>query len=117
MGDAAKERSYEYIAITDHSKGLKIAGGINESALKKQGSEVAKINSSLIKAGAKLRVLHSIETNLNPRGEDEMSPKSLYPFDLVLGSLHSSLRRIAHQTQRSIAYCRAPQIPHLPLPY
>src|SRR5438105_4045423 len=79
MATAAKERSYEYIAITDHSKGLKIAGGINESALKKQGSEVAKINSSLIKAGAKLRVLHSIEMNLNPRGEGDMSPKSLLP--------------------------------------
>ena len=110
MGDAAKERSYEYIAITDHSKGLKIAGGINESALKKQGSEVAKINSSLIKAGAKLRVLRSIEMNLNPRGEGDMSPKSLLPLDLVLGSFHSSLRRIEDQTQRYLAALRNPNI-------
>src|SRR5437763_9301840 len=36
MADAAKERSYDYIAITDHSKGLKIAGGIDERALKRQ---------------------------------------------------------------------------------
>src|SRR2546423_8221642 len=36
MANAAKERSYEYIAITDHSKGLKIAGGIDERALKRQ---------------------------------------------------------------------------------
>src|SRR5947199_9348934 len=98
MGDAAKERSYEYIAITDHSKGLKIAGGINESALKKQASEVAKINSSLIKAGAKLRVLHSIEMNLNQRAEGDMSPKSLLPSDLVLCSCDSSLRSIDDQS-------------------
>src|SRR5438034_10432526 len=110
MGDAAKERSYEYIAITDHSKGLKIAGGINESALKKQGSEVAKINSSLIKAGAKLRVLHSIEMNLNPRGEGDMSPKSLTSLDLVLGSFHSSLRIAEDQTQRYLAALRNPNI-------
>ncbi|PYL33918.1 MAG: hypothetical protein DMF38_10060, partial [Verrucomicrobia bacterium] len=110
MADAAKERSYEYIAITDHSKGLKIAGGINESALKKQGSEVAKINSSLIKAGAKLRVLHSIEMNLNPQGEGDMSPKSLLPLDLVLGSFHSSLRRIEDQTQRYLTALRNPNI-------
>jgi histidinol phosphatase-like PHP family hydrolase len=110
MADAAKERSYEYIAITDHSKGLKIAGGINESALRKQGSEVAKINSSLIKARAKLRVLHSIEMNLNPRSEGDMSPKSLLPLDLVLGSFHSSLRRIEDQTQRYLAALRNPNI-------
>jgi PHP domain len=39
MAAAAKERSYEYIAITDHSKKLKIAGGIDERALKRQGAE------------------------------------------------------------------------------
>ena len=38
MADAARERAYEYIAITDHSKALKIAGGIDERALKRQGS-------------------------------------------------------------------------------
>src|SRR5947199_8709108 len=116
MGDAAKERSYEYIAITDHSKGLKIAGGINESALKKQGSEVEKINSSLIKAGEKLRVLHSIEMNLNPRGEGAMSPKSILPLDLVLGSFHSSLRRIKDQTQhypRALRNRNFPILAHL----
>ena len=36
MKNAATERGYEYIAITDHSKGLKIAGGIDERALQKQ---------------------------------------------------------------------------------
>ena len=47
-----------------------------EDALWKQGSEIAKINSSLLKAGAKLTVLHSIEMNLNPPGEGDMSPKA-----------------------------------------
>ena len=36
MGTAGIERGYEYLAITDHSKGLKIAGGIDEAALKRQ---------------------------------------------------------------------------------
>jgi histidinol phosphatase-like PHP family hydrolase len=110
MADAAKERSYEYIAITDHSKGLKIAGGIDEAALRKQGSEVAQINSSLLEAGEKLTVLHSIEMNLNPRGEGDMSPTSLSPLDLVLGSFHSSLRKIEDQTQRYLAALRNPNI-------
>src|SRR3569832_2593725 len=36
MAEAAIARGYEYIAITDHTKGLKIAGGINEEQLTKQ---------------------------------------------------------------------------------
>jgi hypothetical protein len=36
MAQAGEERDYEYLAITDHSKGLKIAGGIDEVALAKQ---------------------------------------------------------------------------------
>src|SRR5213079_1690309 len=37
MAEAAQSRGYEYIAITDHGKGLKIAGGINETELEQQG--------------------------------------------------------------------------------
>src|SRR5438128_5449169 len=110
MADAAKERSYEYIAITDHSKGLKIAGGIDERALKRQGTEIAKVNAALSKSASHLTVLRSIEMNLNPRGEGDMSPKSLLPLDLVLGSFHSSLRRIEDQTQRYLAALRNPNI-------
>jgi hypothetical protein len=70
MAEAASERSYEYIAITDHSKGLKIAGGINERDLEEQGAEIAKLNTSLRKSGRSLVVLSSLEMNLNKRGEE-----------------------------------------------
>ena len=42
MAEAAANRSYEYIGITDHSKTLKIAGGIDEDELKRQGTEIAR---------------------------------------------------------------------------
>jgi PHP domain len=92
MADAAANRSYEYLAITDHSKTLKIAGGIDELTLKRQGAEITKVNLALSKSGAHLTVLRSIEMNLNPRGEGDMSPDSLRSLDLVLGSFHSALR-------------------------
>jgi histidinol phosphatase-like PHP family hydrolase len=110
MAGAAKERSYEYIAITDHSKGLKIAGGIDERALEKQGAEIAKLNIALSKSGQNPIVLRSVEMNLNPRGEGDMSPKSLATLDLVLGSFHSSLRTLEDQTDRYIAALRNPNI-------
>ncbi|PYL65286.1 MAG: hypothetical protein DMF20_08980 [Verrucomicrobia bacterium] len=109
MADAAKERSYSYIAITDHSKGLKIAGGIDEPTLKKQGVEIAKINTLSSNLG-RLTVLRSIEMNLDPRGQGDMSPKSLSTLDLVLGAFHSSLRRLEDQTERYLAALRNPNI-------
>ena len=110
MAEAASERSYEYIAITDHSKGLKIAGGIDERALKKQGNEIAKLNVLVSKSGRQLVVLRSLEMNLNRRGEGDMSPESLAALDLVLGSFHSSLRIVEDQTDRYLAALRNPHI-------
>ena len=110
MADAAANRSYEYIAITDHSKGLKIAGGIDERALKRQRAEIAKVNVALSKSRAHLAVLRSIEMNLNPRGEGDMSPDCLLGLDIVLGSFHSALRKTEDQTERYLAALRNPHV-------
>jgi hypothetical protein len=64
MAAAAGERGYEYIAITDHSKGLNIAGGIDEQALRRQGVEITETNRAILRDGGKLTVLRSIEMNL-----------------------------------------------------
>ena len=110
MAGVAANRSYEYIAITDHSKTLKIAGGIDERALKRQGVEIAKINVALSKSAPHVTVLRSIEMNLNPRGEGDMSPDSLRSLDVVLGSFHSALRTTEDQTERYLAALRNPHI-------
>ena len=55
-------------------------------------------------------VLRSVEMNLNPRGEGDMSPASLSSLDLVLGSFHSSLRIIEDRTDRYLAALRNPHI-------
>jgi histidinol phosphatase-like PHP family hydrolase len=89
---------------------LKIAGGIDERALRKQGAEIAKLNVSDSKLGGKLIVLRSVEMNLNPRGEGDMSSASLSTLDLVLGSFHSALRIVEDQTDRYLAALRNPSI-------
>ncbi|HEY2615678.1 MAG TPA: PHP domain-containing protein [Chthoniobacterales bacterium] len=108
MGQAARDRKYEYIAITDHSKGLKIAGGIDEKALRRQAREIATTNHALRDSG--VTVLRSIEMNLNPRGEGDMDRNSLARLDLVLGAFHSSLRTKEDQTERYLAALRNPDI-------
>jgi histidinol phosphatase-like PHP family hydrolase len=105
MSAAALERNYEYIAITDHTKGLKIAGGINEQQVKQQGREIATINDE-----GRIAVLRSVEMNLNPRGEGDMNSACLRKLDLVLGCFHSSLRKTGDQTERYIAALRNPDI-------
>ena len=110
MAEAATKRSYEYIGITDHSQGLKIAGGIDEHALKKQGKEIVKLNLLNRKSGQDLVVLRSVEMNLSRRGEGDMSPESLSALDLVLGSFHSSLRITEDQTDRYLVALHNPNI-------
>src|SRR5204862_4163704 len=110
MAEAAAERGYEYIAITDHSKGLSIANGINEAKLKQQSAEIDAINRGLRASGKGLTVLHSIEMNLNPSGAGDMDPAALHSLDIVLGSFHSALRRKEDQTARYLAAIRNPDI-------
>ena len=110
MAAAAAELDYEYIAITDHAKGLKIAGGIDEAQLCEQANEIASLNRSLEDAGQKLRVLRSIELNLNPEGQGDMEPQALAELDIVIGCFHSALRRKEDQTERYLAALRNPTI-------
>jgi len=100
MAEAAIERDYEYIAITDHAKGLKIAGGIDEAMLRQQGAEIDAVNRTIEGSGRRLRVLRSIELNLNPAGEGDMDTEALSRLDIVIGCVLSSLRRKEDQTAR-----------------
>lgn len=105
MAAAARDRNYDYIAITDHTKGLKIAGGIDEDQVEQQGKEIATFNA---KRG--VTVLRSAEMNLNPQGKGDMDSSCLRKLDLVLGCFHSSLRKTGDQTERYIYALRNPYI-------
>ena len=110
MARAAAERGYEYIAITDHSKGLKIAGGIDEEQLREQAEEINAVNASMRAEGLGVEVLRSIELNLNPQGDGDMDSRSLLDLDLALGCFHSALRKKENQTERYLSALRNPDI-------
>jgi histidinol phosphatase-like PHP family hydrolase len=107
---AAAGRGYEFMAITDHSQGLRIANGMDEEELAQQGEEVAALNDDLAREGVALRVLHGIEMNLSPEGEGDMDPAALGRLDWVLGAFHSKLRLKEDQTDRYLAALRNPTI-------
>jgi hypothetical protein len=97
---AAKERGYQYLSITDHTKGLKIANGLNEDRLLQQGREIDFANAAF---GPEFKILKSAEVNLSISGEVDMEPVALKKLDLVIGSFHSALRRSEDQTNRYVA--------------
>jgi histidinol phosphatase-like PHP family hydrolase len=110
MVAASAELGYEYVAITDHSKGLKIARGMDEARLAVEANDIRRVNEELRSSGQRLRVLHSIEMNLSPEGEGDMDPGSLAALDLVLAAFHSKLRVTEDQTERYLAGLRNPTV-------
>ncbi|HEY0457473.1 MAG TPA: PHP domain-containing protein, partial [Verrucomicrobiae bacterium] len=106
MAQAAQKLAYEYIGITDHSEGLKIAGGIGAADLAKQAKEIEALNAKFESGRKKFRVLKSIEMNLSPDGSGDMDAKCLGKLDLVVGSFHSRLRVTEDQTARYLAAIR-----------
>lgn len=108
MAAAARATGHEYVAFTDHSKGLPIARGMDEETLLREIAELDELNLSLRREG--FRVLRSLEMNLTPEGEGDMDPEVLGRLDLVLGAFHSKLRVTDDQTERYLAALRNPTV-------
>jgi DNA polymerase (family 10) len=103
MVGAAVVRGYHHVLITDHSKDLPIANGMDEERLAEQGRDIDRLNEELDAAGQRLVVLTGIEMNLSPEGEGDMDPEALARLDVVLGAFHSKLRLKEDQTERYVA--------------
>jgi histidinol phosphatase-like PHP family hydrolase len=110
MAAAGLVRNYEYIAITDHTQGLKIAGGMDEKRLAEQGKEIATLNKAMQKKAIRFTVLRSAEMNLSVEGKGDMKPAALRKLDLVLGCFHSALQKRDDQTARYLAGLHNPDI-------
>jgi DNA polymerase (family 10) len=85
MAAAARERGYEYIAITDHSQSLKITNGLTERRLLKQIEAIDKLNAKL----KSFRVLKSAEVDILEDGALDYSNAVLKQLDFTICSIHS----------------------------
>lgn len=98
------------IGVTDHSKSLRIANGMDEARLADQGRRIDALNEDLRGQGSTFRVLRSIEMDVFWDGSEDMPPEALAPLDLVLGAFHSRLRVTEDQTDRYVAALRNPAV-------
>jgi histidinol phosphatase-like PHP family hydrolase len=110
MAQAADELGYHFVAITDHSKSLRIAHGMDEEALARQGEEIVATSEALRSSGRGLRLLRSIEMDVFADGSGDMDASALERLDLVLGAFHTNLRDRSDQTDRYVAALRNPQV-------
>jgi len=105
--DAAKKRGYEYIAITDHSKGLGIARGLTSERLMEQKKEIDSINKKI--KGFKLFV--GIEVDIRREGQLDFPDDVLKEMDIVVASIHSGFRQNREKiTGRLISAMKNPYV-------
>jgi DNA polymerase (family 10) len=85
MAAAAKKIGLEYLAVTDHTKSLAMAHGLDEKRLVKQGTEIEALNKRL----SKFRILKSAEVNVDKNGLLDIADSALKKLDLVCVAVHS----------------------------
>ncbi|MHB9019747.1 MAG: DNA polymerase/3'-5' exonuclease PolX [Minisyncoccota bacterium] len=90
MARAAIERGLKYIVMTDHSKHLRIAHGLNEKEFEQQWKEIDGVNKKLYKEGVDFKILKGIECDILKDGVMDFSDEILKNFDVVNASVHSS---------------------------
>jgi DNA polymerase (family 10) len=85
MAEAARERGYEYIGITDHSQSLKIARGVSAEDLWAQLRYIDKLNGKL----QGFRILKSSEVDILADGSLDYPEDLLRELDYTVCSIHS----------------------------
>src|SRR5262245_31608935 len=96
-------RGYEYAAVTDHSYGLPIAGGVSMDNLVKQHAEIGRLNK---RYGRRFRLIKGIEANIRADGTVDMEPDELRQLEIVVAAPHSALRTSEAQTMRMVTAVR-----------
>jgi len=85
----AQKKGYQYVAICDHSKSLKIAHGLDESRLMKQIEEIDRMNERL----KNFQILKGTEVDILADGKLDFSEKVLEKLDIVIAAIHSGFKQ------------------------
>jgi DNA polymerase (family 10) len=84
MARAAEELGYEYLAVTDHSPAVRVAGGLDRAGFRRQMKRIDRLNATL----AKLTVLKGAEVDIRADGTLDLDDATLSALDLVVVSVH-----------------------------
>ncbi|MGC4081545.1 MAG: PHP domain-containing protein [Vicinamibacterales bacterium] len=107
IAEACIRRGYRYAAVTDHSYGLKIAGGMSMADAAAQRQAIDEVNA---RYDGTFRLLQGIEANIDAAGQIDLTLEDAATFDVVLAAPHSRLRRAEDQTARMLATVAHPAV-------
>jgi DNA polymerase (family 10) len=108
MALAARQRGLTILAITDHSGGLGVTGGPTVEQLKDQRAEIDAVQREM---GNSLRLLQGTEVEIKADGSLDYPDEALAKLDIVVASLHVSLRQPRAQvTKRLIDAIHNPNV-------
>jgi DNA polymerase (family 10) len=108
MAEAAIKRGMQVLAITDHSASLGVAGGLTAERLKEQRREIDAVQAEL---GDQILLLQGTEVEIKADGALDYPDDVLAALDLVIASLHTSLRQPRKQvTDRLLKAIRNPYV-------
>lgn len=103
MARAAGDLGYEYINITDHSQGLKVARGLSLKELERKRKEIERENSGR----RKIRILFGAEVDIDSEGGLDYPDDVLSAFDVVVAAIHSGFKQSKRQiTRRLVEACK-----------
>jgi DNA polymerase (family 10) len=107
MGEAARALGYEYIALTDHSKAVTVANGMDDRRTLEQ---LAKIRDAQTRVPG-IRLLAGIEVDILKNGKLDLSDETLAQLDVVVASVHSYMQMgRAEMTERLLAAIENPYV-------
>jgi DNA polymerase (family 10) len=107
MVEAAIARGYQYLAITDHSRSLRVAGGLSVERMREQRRLIDRLNSRY----APFRILHGAEVDILPGGELDYPDGLLAELDIVTVSVHSAFAQPgAQMTSRILRAVQHPAV-------
>ncbi|RDW16286.1 DNA polymerase/3'-5' exonuclease PolX [Oceanobacillus arenosus] len=89
MVNKVREKGYEYMAITDHSRYLRVANGLDEKRLREQREEIAALNAKY----NDFRIFAGVEMDILPDASLDFSDEFLKEMDFVIGAIHSSFNQ------------------------
>jgi DNA polymerase (family X) len=108
MALAARQRGFTIFAVSDHSGGLGITGGLSVEQIQEQRDEIKAVQQEL---GDSILLLQGVEVEIRADGSLDYPDEVLERFDLVIASLHVSLRQPREQvTQRLLNAIRSPHV-------
>ncbi|TLX91478.1 MAG: DNA polymerase/3'-5' exonuclease PolX [Thaumarchaeota archaeon] len=109
---ARKKFGLDYIAITDHTKSLRLAKGLDENQLLNQINKIGELNDNIkSESNTKFRILTSTEVNILRDGTLDMPNNILDKLDIVGAAIHSNFSLSKDiQTERLVKAAKNPSV-------